>query len=177
MKAQCALQNSGDVIATLYNEAGTRDNLNAALYTDINSYLPGSLLPKVDIASMAVSLEARSPFLDHEFMELCATIPSSLKLKHFREKYILKKTLAGILPEQILTRKKWGFRIPVEHWFRNGLKNMAYDSILGSEFTRRYLSYDQVKHMLDTHAHGQASHGRKIWALLWLSLWYRKFFE
>jgi asparagine synthetase B (glutamine-hydrolysing) len=99
---------------------------------DAGLYLPDDLLVKVDIASMAHSLEARSPFLDHEFMEFAATIPFELKVRGRVKKYILKRALAGLLPDQILYRPKMGFGVPINHWLRHELRDMAYDTLLST---------------------------------------------
>src|SRR5207244_6618351 len=92
------------------------DPLDALLSVDIESYLPYDLLVKMDIASMANSLEARSPFLDHHVMEFCARLPASYKLRGMRLKHLLKKAGAGLLPPETLTRRKMGFGVPVGSW-------------------------------------------------------------
>jgi asparagine synthase (glutamine-hydrolysing) len=89
------------------------------LYLDINTYLPEDLLVKMDIATMAHSLEARVPFLDHQLMELVAQIPSQFKLNGSRAKFILKRAYSDFLPRAILRRKKMGFGVPLSRWIRN----------------------------------------------------------
>ena len=106
-------------------EAKTDDLIDKLLYLDIHSYLPEDLLVKVDIATMANSLEARVPFLDHKFMELVAGIPSHFKLKGSKTKFILKRAFSDLLPEVVLKRKKMGFGVPVSRWFRNELKDLC----------------------------------------------------
>src|SRR5690606_32697444 len=98
---------------------------------DVLTYLPFDILKKVDIASMAYSLEARSPFLDHHVVELASRMPISLKLKNGRGKVILTETFADLLPASIQTRSKMGFGVPLTPWFRNELKDLLIESILG----------------------------------------------
>src|SRR4029079_18978104 len=95
--------------------------VDALLLTDQMTYLPNDLLVKVDIATMAISLEARSPFLDHEVIEFAASLPVNLKLRGLTTKYLLKKVLGKLLPQENLTRRKMGFGVPIAHWFRGSL--------------------------------------------------------
>ena len=103
------------------------DPLSRIQYIDVKTYLPDDILTKVDRASMAVSLELRAPILDHHFMELVASIPSDLKLRGRVGKYIFKKAMEPLLPNDILYRAKQGFAIPWNDWFRSELKDVAYD--------------------------------------------------
>ena len=146
--------------------------------TDVVSYLPEDLLVKIDIATMANSLEARSPFLDHNVMEFAATIPFTMKLNGFSLKYILKKTLKDILPREILHRRKMGFGIPVGKWFRNELKSYIYETLLGDKSIKRgYFNKDYMKHILDEHTSGKKNYERRIWVLLNFELWHRMFID
>ncbi|MEW6715475.1 MAG: asparagine synthase-related protein, partial [Nitrospirota bacterium] len=148
------------------------------LYADVMMYLPDDLLVKVDVATMANSLEARSPFLDHEFMEFAARIPSELKLRRGNTKYILKEALKEVLPDEILYRQKMGFGVPIDHWFRNELKEMAYDVLLGKGGTERgYFNKAFIKRMLDEHVSGRWNWQYHIWNLLMLELWHREFID
>ena len=129
-----------------YSDAPADNFLDKTLYADVMMYLPDDLLVKVDVASMSNSLEARSPFLDHEFMEFAARIPAELKLKGRTTKYILKEALKGILPDEILFREKMGFGVPIDRWFRNELKEMAYDTLLSDRAIQRgYFKKEAVK--------------------------------
>ena len=140
---------SFDLIFEKYREAEADNFLDKTLYADVMMYLPDDLLVKVDVASMANSLEARSPFLDHEFMEFVARIPADLKLKGRETKYILKEALKGILPDEVLFRNKMGFGVPIDHWFRNELKDMAYDVILSERaIARGYFKKEAIKKSL-----------------------------
>ncbi|MBA3019134.1 MAG: asparagine synthase (glutamine-hydrolyzing) [Proteobacteria bacterium] len=161
-----------------FREAVAEDFLDKALYADVMMYLPDDLLVKVDIASMANSLEARSPFLDHRFMEFVAKIPSRLKLKGTIGKYILKKALTNILPDQILKREKMGFGVPIDHWFRNELKGMAYDTILSKKaLDRGYFKKEALRKILDEHSSGKWNWHNHIWNLLMLELWHQMFID
>jgi asparagine synthase (glutamine-hydrolysing) len=126
-----------EILLTAYRESDAPDFADATLGVDAGLYLPDDLLVKVDIASMAHSLEARSPFLDHEFMEFAATIPSDLKVRGRVKKYILKRALTGLLPEEILHRPKMGFGVPIDHWLRHELRDLAYDTLLAPRCLHR----------------------------------------
>lgn len=171
-------RDSFDLVAGHYREAEADTVLDRLLYADVMMYLPDDLLVKVDIASMANSLEARSPFLDHEFMEFAARIPSSLKLNGRTTKHILKEALRGMLPPEVLFREKMGFGVPIDHWFRNDLREMAYDTLLGQTAAGRgYFRTDAVKNILDEHVSGAWNWQYHIWNLLMLELWHRQFID
>ncbi|UCF15474.1 MAG: asparagine synthase (glutamine-hydrolyzing) [Phycisphaerales bacterium] len=144
-----------------------------ALNFDINEYLPGCLLTKEDRASMAVSLEARVPFLDHELVELAARIPPRLKIKGADKKHILKKAFSDILPNEILYRKKKGFSVPLVHYFRKELKDFA----CGEIFNRRELDYydsDTLGLLWQRHQRGHADYSRLFWSIIMFNLWHRR---
>ncbi len=163
---------------TAYLDADAGTLLERLLAADVAMYLPYDLLVKVDIASMANSLEARSPFLDHKVMEFAASIPAGLKLRGRQGKYILKKAFEPLLPREILYRKKMGFGVPLNLWFRADLKSAAYDILLDSRSTGRgYFRRDAVQQLLDEHVGLRADHSYRIWALLWLELWQRMFVD
>ena len=159
-----------------FQESEASDLLDRALYTDINSYLPDDLLVKVDIASMAVSLEARSPFLDHKFMELAAQIPSSLKLHGREKKYIFKLALEGIIPHANLYRRKMGFGVPIEHWFRGPLKKYIQETLTDPQsLPCKLFNRASLNHLIAEHQHTHISHAYRLWSLLTLELWWRAF--
>jgi len=162
----------------LFEACAGLEVVDSLLYADINSYLPEDLLVKMDIASMANSLEARSPFLDHKFMEFCVSVPSGLKIKRGVLKYILKKSLNGILPYEILRRGKMGFGVPIDNWFRKELKNYCYEILLSDKCVRRgFFRKEYVKKILDDQSQYKSNSGDKIWALLNLELWHRIFID
>lgn len=169
---------SYDIILGRYSEAEATEFIDRTLYADVALYLPDTLLVKMDIASMANSLEARSPFLDYEVMEFAARIPARLKLHKGRTKIILKDAFSKMLPRNILERKKMGFGVPLDHWFRNELKGMAYDVLLGQRAVERgYFRKEYVRKMLDEHVSGQWNRQYHIYNLLMLELWHRQFID
>jgi asparagine synthase (glutamine-hydrolysing) len=161
-----------------FRETETEDFLDKLLFLDINTYLPEDLLVKMDIATMANSLEARVPFLDHQFMELVAGIPSQLKLKGSKSKLILKTAFNGFLPDAIFKRRKMGFGVPVSRWFRNELKDYVYDILLDPRtLNRGYFRREGVQRLLNDHIALHYDHSAKIWALLFLEMWFRVFID
>jgi asparagine synthase (glutamine-hydrolysing) len=170
--------NSFDLLVHRYREAEAGNFLDSTLYTDVMMYLPDDLLVKVDVASMANSLEARSPFLDHKFMEFAAKIPAELKLRGRKTKYILKEALKGILPDEVLFREKMGFGVPIDYWFRNELKTMVYDILLSDRALQRgYFRKEAVKSILDEHTSNKWNRQYQIYNLLMLELWHRVFID
>ena len=157
------------------NGAGVVD---ASLLTDTMTYLPNDLLVKVDIASMAVSLEARSPFLDHHVIEFAATLPERLKLRGLTTKYILKKTLTKLLPAENLKRAKMGFGVPVGHWFRAEMQGFLRENLLSERSARRGLFRpESVRRMVELHTRGERDYTHQLWTLLMLELWFQRFID
>ncbi|MET0623218.1 MAG: asparagine synthase (glutamine-hydrolyzing) [Pyrinomonadaceae bacterium] len=157
------------------NGAGVVD---AALLADTMTYLPNDLLVKVDIASMAVSLEARSPFLDHHVIEFAASLPENLKLRGLTTKYILKKTLKKLLPPENLSRGKMGFGVPVGHWFRGRMQGFLRENLLSERTARRgVFRPEAVKQMVELHTRGERDHTHQLWTLLMLELWFQRFVD
>ncbi len=147
--------------------------LDRVLCVDVNSYLPSDLLVKMDIATMANSLEARSPFLDHHVMEFAARLPVRLKLRGGQLKYLLKRAFRGLLPDANLFRRKQGFGVPVGEWFRAELKDFVRDLLLSSRARQRGLFRPQaVQRLLDRHQRREQDHTYPLWALLMLELWH-----
>ena len=160
----------------IFNQA-SGNWLDKILYLDINSYLPDDLLVKVDIASMAHSLEVRSPFLDHEFMELCARIPSRLKMKGHAKKYVFKKLAQKYLPKECIFRPKTGFGVPLEFWFKNELLNFLKEKILSREFLNFGFNKNFLEQLIKEHQKGIRNHAYRLWALLILEEWFKIFFK
>lgn len=169
---------SWGIIEDNFKRAKTEDFLSSLFAVDVGTYLPNDLLVKADIATMANSLEGRSPFLDHKLMEFAARIPSGLKLKGLTNKYILKKALAGLIPSEILRRKKYGFGIPIGSWFRRELKDSIHQVLLSPNFLKRnYFNESTLRALVDEHVSGRADHGYRIWALMNLELWHSIFID
>ena len=167
------------IVADKFNEAGTKDKMDQCLYADFSTYLHDDLMAKVDIDSMAVALEGRSPFLDYEMLELTAKIPFNLKLKGLNnKKYILKETLRGLVPNEVMFRPKMGFGIPIDVWFRGKLKDFAYDTLLSEKAINRGLfKKEALKALLDEHVNTKINHAYRIWALITLELWFQEYFD
>jgi asparagine synthase (glutamine-hydrolysing) len=161
-----------------YRDSDALDFGDATLGADVGLYLPDDLLVKVDIASMAHALEARSPFLDHEFMEFVATIPFDLKIRGHTKKYILKRALRGLLPETILHRPKKGFGVPIGRWLRHELKDLVHETLLSPRcLGRGYFRGAMIRRMVDEHVRGAAGWHYHLWTLLMLELWHRTYID
>ena len=113
-----------------WNETGATDPVSRMLDVDVQTYLPGDLLVKMDIATMAHSLEVRSPFLDHVLMERVARLPSSMKLRRGKLKFLLKEATRPWLPASVIDRPKMGFGVPIASWFRGTLRSLPEDVLL-----------------------------------------------
>jgi asparagine synthase (glutamine-hydrolysing) len=149
--------------------------LDRMLDVDVDSYLPDDLLRKIDVATMAYSLEGRSPLLDHELMELAASLPGELKAARGQRKRILRSALRGWIPDQILDAPKRGFELPVAQWFRGDLREYAHEVLLDpSAISRGWCREQSVRRLLDQHSSRTRDHGRGLWSLLMLELWYRE---
>jgi asparagine synthase (glutamine-hydrolysing) len=162
----------------LEGAADIKEQIDSMVNIDFKHYLSGDLLVKMDIASMANSLEARSPFLDHKLLEFSMNVPCSFKIKNGVRKYILKRALSDILPGKILNRNKMGFSIPLIYWFRNELKGFAYQTILdNSDGIKLFFNLAYIKQLLDEHASGRKNHALRIWSLIVFEMWYRRFMK
>jgi len=152
--------------------------VNQAALVDIVSYLPYDLLVKMDIATMANSLEARSPFLDQELVSFAAEIPAALKLRGYESKYILKQAFKDLLPREILHRGKMGFGVPVAQWLRGQLSGYLRDTLLSDRATRRgYFRPERVQEMVERHCAGRENFADELWALLCFELWAQAFLD
>jgi len=145
---------------------------------DARTYLPDDLLVKADRASMATSLELRSPLLDHEVLQLGLSLPPSLRLDGLRGKAALRRAFADLLPPEIAARKKTGFGMPLGTWFRGPLGELAGDLLLGpGAHGRGQLRMEAVERVLSEHVSGVRDHGHRLWCLLVLELWQRTWLE
>ena len=166
-------------ISNLFAKIPGDDLLNRMSYVDIRSYLPECLMTKMDIASMANSLETRSPFLDHKVLEFAFRLPGRLKLKGLRgTKWILKETFKDMLPPDIYKRGKMGFGVPLGIWFRGELKDYWAGACLSKKaLDRGYFKSEELFRLWDEHQAGRRDHGYKLWALLMLELWHRQYMD
>jgi asparagine synthase (glutamine-hydrolysing) len=149
------------------------------LGVDVGTYLAGDLLPKVDIATMAHSLEARSPLLDHHLMEYAACLPADMKLgPGGTSKVVLKQALRHIVPDTILHRPKMGFGVPLARWFRHEQRALPAERLLDpSALSRGYLQRSEVERLIREHQTGAADHSLRLWVLLQLDGWHREVVE
>ena len=154
------------------------DFLARMIYLELKLRLPELLLMRVDKITMATSVEARVPFLDHHLVEYAMGLPRSLKVSGTSGKHILKQALEEILPHDLLYNRKRGFGAPVREWFRDGLGSWFDSHLLNSPMRKRnFLDYAYVDHLLDEHRRGQKDWGFHLWALLNLSLWYERWID
>ena len=167
-----------EVLAHWFKRANGIGILDAMLLTDQMTYLPNDLLVKVDIATMAVSLEARSPFLDHHVIEFAASLPQKLKLRGLTSKYLLKKVLRKLLPSENLNRRKMGFGVPIGHWFRGQMQPFLREVVLSEKALRRGLfKPEAVRRLVELHARGERDYSHQLWTLLMLELWFNRFID
>jgi asparagine synthase (glutamine-hydrolysing) len=170
--------NAGDLLERWFARSNGNGIVDAVLLTDIMTYLPNDLLVKVDIATMAVSLEARSPFLDHHVIEFAASLPEKLKLRGLTTKYLLKRVLKKLVPVENLERQKMGFGVPIGHWFRGEMQPFLREVLLSEKALRRGLFKPQtVNQLVDLHIRGECDYSQQLWALLMLELWFREFID
>lgn len=159
--------------------APSDDALGCVLYLDSKTYLPGDILTKVDRMSMASSLEARVPILDHVFLEWVTGLAPQSKLRGRDQKYLLKKLAERLgVPKEVLHRPKQGFALPLRHWMRNELKELIITALTERRTMQRgYFNPEGVRRILDEHFEGRRDHSPRIWRLLMLELWHRNFLE
>ncbi len=149
--------------------------LDQLQYLDLQTYLPGIGLARVDAASMANSLEVRSPFLDYRLMEFVLNLPQKFRLHHFTRKYILKKYAQQMIPKRIIHRYKKGFGVPVSLWIGRELKNFVLEILSEENINRQGLfHYPYIKRLLEEHFNRQVDNHKKIWTLLMFELWRKK---
>lgn len=171
------VKNQSDTyLADIYYDNLSEDELDRMLYVDSMTYLPEELLVKVDRATMAHALEGRSPFLDHELMELAASMPSRFKYRYGKKKYILKKTIKSLFPPRFLDRPKSGFSVPLQKWFGKELEIYAFEQIRkGPLGNLPLLKMEFIPVIFRENKNGLKDHGDLIWRLLVLSLWLSKY--
>ena len=154
----------------------TNAELDSLLYIDSKTYLPGDILTKVDRMSMAVSLEARVPLLDHKLIEFVTRIPAGLKMRGMETKHLFKQAIADLVPREILNRPKMGFGVPIQHWINQQLRERIRDTLNDPRTVQRgYVTKKYVALMLDEHERGRRDHSMALWALLMLELWHRQY--
>ncbi len=169
---------TASILEPWFAKANGAGIVDASLLTDTMTYLPNDLLVKMDIAAMTVSLEARSPFLDHHLMEFAAGLPEKLKLRRLTTKYLLKRVLKKLVPAENLNRSKMGFGVPIGHWFRGAMQPFLRETLLSEKALGRGLFRpEMVRQLIETHVAVKADHSHRLWSLLMLELWYQRFID
>jgi asparagine synthase (glutamine-hydrolysing) len=156
--------------------------LDRLLYLDSKTYLPGDILTKVDRMSMAVSLEARAPLLDHKLIDFVTRIPASMKLAgggtRLETKHLLKRAVSDLVPPEILQRPKQGFGVPIQEWINEQLRDRIRDTLNDASTRQRgYINPAYLDVLLSEHERGRRDHSMGLWALLMLELWHRQFLD
>ena len=167
-----------DVIADVWTNSTAPSSVERMLDTDVNTYLPGDLLVKMDIATMAYSVEGRSPFLDHRLMEFAAALPPELKLQRTHGKVLLKSAMRGVVPDEVLDRPKMGFGVPLVRWFREELRDLPSELLMASDSrVHAYVKPDAIQQMINEHRDSSADHSLRLWVLIQLEMWHREVVE
>jgi asparagine synthase (glutamine-hydrolysing) len=170
--------NAVEAFERIYHTPSSTSNLHRQMYLDSKTYLPGDILVKVDRMSMAHSIETRAPLLDHKLIEFVQTIPPSLKLRGMETKYILKRAVKGLIPDEIITRPKRGFDVPIREWLKNDLREMLDDTVNSRRISERgYFEPATIARIMDEHLRGVRDHARYLWGLMTLELWHRAFID
>ncbi len=149
--------------------------LRRILYFDQTSWLPDNLLERGDRMTMAASIEARMPFMDHELAAFVSSMPDEYRVRGRVTKWILREAMKRLLPPAILERPKVGFRVPVNEWFRTSMREYLYDHLTGADSrTIGYYHRAALLKLLDEHVSGRQNHEKLLWSLLNLELWHRE---
>jgi asparagine synthase (glutamine-hydrolysing) len=164
-------------VAHAYDEACASSLLDRTLHADHVTYLSGDLLPKTDRMTMAHSVEARSPFLDVEWLEWTARLPERLKVRRMSGKWLLKSAFGKLLPPAICARGKQGFGMPVGLWLKNELRDWARERLLNNPPLTNWFRQSAIQRLVDEHESGRANHGKKLWALLIFTVWSKTYIE
>ncbi len=167
-------RNPVSFLADAWRNAGKRDLVSCASTADLQTYMPCDLMTKVDIASMAHSLEVRQPLLDYRLVEWAASLPSQLKLRGRKGKRLLMDTYKDLLPKEIWHRPKMGFGVPIAKWFRTSLRDRTYDALLGQDAKcHEYFRREAIASLVDEHMTGRGNQAYRLWNLLFLEQWLR----
>ncbi|HYK22822.1 MAG TPA: asparagine synthase (glutamine-hydrolyzing) [Pyrinomonadaceae bacterium] len=164
-------------VRRVLSETDAESLLDRLLYADIKTYLH-ELLMKQDQMSMAASVESRVPFLDHKLVEFTSSLPERLKLHRWTTKYVLRQSMKDVLPEQILTRPKMGFPVPIGAWFRGAYAQVLDEYVLSSRaMDRGIFNAQSVRTLISQHQRGEANHSERLWSLVNLEIWLRRFVD
>lgn len=177
LKKQCKGYDPATPTLAYWDKTHGADHLTRMLYTDLKTYLPGDILVKVDRMSMAHSLEVRAPLLDYRVVEFAAALPSRLKIRGSTTKLLLKQAFAPHLPPRILQRRKHGFTVPLDSWFRNDLVVLAQKQLLDNAALADYFDLPRIQQLWQEHQNHKADHGTLLWSLLSFSLWQQEYLQ
>lgn len=178
LSARTEHSNPLEFFAKYISHSNGKGVIDTVLLTDLMNYLPNDLLVKVDIASMANSLEARSPFLDHKVIEFAASLPENVKQQGRDTKSLLKKVAARLVPPDVVYRPKMGFGVPLKYWLGNELQGFTRDVLLSEKAARRGLfRQETVERLIDEQRRDAKDNSWKIWTLLMLELWFQRFID
>lgn len=160
-----------------FDTPADNSSLRQILYFDQTSWLPDNLLERGDRMTMAASIEARMPFMDHELAAYVSSLPDNFRVRGRQTKWILREAMKRLLPAAILVRPKVGFRVPVNEWFRGPMRNFLYDHLTGQDsLTAHYYKRDVLERLLNEHVNGRQNHEKLLWSLLNLEIWHRQYF-
>src|SRR5215471_2715684 len=169
---------AGNLFREFEKKVKTDEPLDRLLYLDSKTYLPGDILTKVDRMSMAVSLEARAPLLDHKLIDFVTGIPASLKLAGLETKHLLKEAVKDLIPTEILHRPKQGFGVPIQEWINRQLRERIRETLMDQRTRQRgFVETSYVDLLLDEHERGRRDHSNGLWALMMLELWLRNYVD
>jgi asparagine synthase (glutamine-hydrolysing) len=164
-------------LGQVLNESDASTTLDRLLYADIKTYLH-ELLMKQDQMSMAASVESRVPFLDHKLVEFTARLPARLKLRGWTTKFVLREAMKGLLPKEIIARRKMGFPVPIGSWFRGAYRPLLEEYLLGERARdRKLFNPEFVGDLVQRHLSGSEDHSERLWSLLTFEIWLRQFVD
>ena len=177
LREQLADVDSYKLLEQAFSESHSRSGVGRVMDVDVNTYLPGDLLTKLDITTMAYSLEARAPLLDHHLMEWAAGLPSRLKVRSGTTKFLLKEAVRSWLPRDLVTREKQGFGVPLASWLRTELRELSWDLLTDRTARSRGLFQPEtISRLLHEHDQGR-DHSTGIWTLIQFELWHRTYVD
>ncbi len=167
-----------DPFAVHFENCNQYEGINRDLYLDLKTYMVDDILVKVDRMSMAASLEVRAPLLDYKIVEFAFSLPSHFKVRGPVTKWFFKKAMEGILPDEIIYRRKEGFSIPIKNWLRTELKDLMMEYLSERRVKESgFFNYVYIKKMKEEHLSGKRDHTHRLWALINFNLWQERFFS
>jgi len=165
-----------DPFSPFFSQAENYDSINGELFLDLKTYLVDDILVKVDRMSMAASLETRVPLIDHKVVEFLFKLPGQLKLHGQETKWLFKKTMERLLPQENIYRRKEGFSIPIKHWLKTDLKDLMSDTLQEKKITNdNIFNFSRIKNMMDLHLNGKKNYSHQLWSLLIFEIWKEKY--